>query len=418
VPCRLRQPARGRSPGSQDPFERFNRASFCFNDALDTAIVKPAAEAYTAVLPEIIRSGVANFFAEPRRRKDDNQTLELVCLLHITLLELADTAIYLAGRRVNDLVRRAGGKADAKRAERALDYRERIVSIKQILRDKSVSPERRLSAIEALIPDDIGIAPLNSASLARESVTTSPPACVPSSIACASSPSKGVPAIRHSSSGTPGGPCATLTRQGVPERSSLTRLRPWSSRMCPSRQSTEARGGLGARRQASEPDRRDATPGSSSRHGDPVFRTLPAPGQRSACLSKCSGEYGAVRGSGLEVTLAALVGEDGEDAAAVGFAHDALDEAVAFHSGDQPACGALAQVHDVGEVLGAALDVLAVGEGVESFELADADAVTCLQLPLQGLVHNGMPGYEIVPLLEQLPLVASLHVASIACNNI
>lgn len=123
-------------------------------------------------------------------------------------------------------------------------------------------------------------------------------------------------------------------------------------------------------------------------------------------------------GLGLQMTLATLVGEDDEDAAAVGFAYGALEEAVAFHSGDQPACGALAQVYDVGEVLGAALRVLGAGESFERFELADADAVPCLQLTLEGLVHDGMPNQEIVPLLDQLPLVTSIHASTVACTNI
>lgn len=118
-------------------------------------------------------------------------------------------------------------------------------------------------------------------------------------------------------------------------------------------------------------------------------------------------------GLGLQMTLAALVGEDDDDAAAVSGAQDALDKAVALHSGDQPACGALAQVHDVGEVLGAALGVLGGGKAFKRFELADADAVLCLQLALEALLHNGMPSQELVPLLDQLLLAARIHVTTV-----
>lgn len=45
----------------KDPLEPFNRAMFSFNDALDRAAVKPAAEAYTE-LPMFVQTGVANFF--------------------------------------------------------------------------------------------------------------------------------------------------------------------------------------------------------------------------------------------------------------------------------------------------------------------------------------------------------------------
>ncbi|MEO8018433.1 MAG: VacJ family lipoprotein, partial [Pseudomonadota bacterium] len=42
------------------PWERFNRASFKFNDALDRAIAHPIAKAYVKVTPKVIRTGVSN----------------------------------------------------------------------------------------------------------------------------------------------------------------------------------------------------------------------------------------------------------------------------------------------------------------------------------------------------------------------
>jgi phospholipid-binding lipoprotein MlaA len=51
-------------PGNpKDPIEGFNRAMFAFNEGLDSAIVKPVAKGYEAVLPSPIRTGVTNFFA-------------------------------------------------------------------------------------------------------------------------------------------------------------------------------------------------------------------------------------------------------------------------------------------------------------------------------------------------------------------
>jgi phospholipid-binding lipoprotein MlaA len=44
----------------RDPWERFNRASFAFNDKLDRAIAKPAAKTYKKVTPRIVRTGVSN----------------------------------------------------------------------------------------------------------------------------------------------------------------------------------------------------------------------------------------------------------------------------------------------------------------------------------------------------------------------
>lgn len=45
----------------QDPFEKFNRAMFQFNDTVDQAAVKPAAQMYKN-LPDFVQIGVGNFF--------------------------------------------------------------------------------------------------------------------------------------------------------------------------------------------------------------------------------------------------------------------------------------------------------------------------------------------------------------------
>lgn len=45
-----------------DPWERFNRAVFGFNEALDVTLVKPLAETYRAVVPRWLRKSVDNVF--------------------------------------------------------------------------------------------------------------------------------------------------------------------------------------------------------------------------------------------------------------------------------------------------------------------------------------------------------------------
>jgi phospholipid-binding lipoprotein MlaA len=45
-----------------DPFEPVNRAVFGFNEALDRAVLTPVAKGYQAVVPELMREGVSNFF--------------------------------------------------------------------------------------------------------------------------------------------------------------------------------------------------------------------------------------------------------------------------------------------------------------------------------------------------------------------
>ncbi|MGB0733025.1 MAG: MlaA family lipoprotein [Pontibacterium sp.] len=45
-----------------DPWEGFNRSVFKFNDGLDTYLLKPVTLGYKAVTPDIIETGISNFF--------------------------------------------------------------------------------------------------------------------------------------------------------------------------------------------------------------------------------------------------------------------------------------------------------------------------------------------------------------------
>jgi len=58
--CATLPPGAKRDP--RDPWERVNRTSYKINDALDRAVLKPAAVGYTRVLPQPVRTGVNNFF--------------------------------------------------------------------------------------------------------------------------------------------------------------------------------------------------------------------------------------------------------------------------------------------------------------------------------------------------------------------
>lgn len=48
---------------AKDPIEGWNRVVFGFNEGLDKAVLKPVAEGYRAVVPELVRSGISNVFA-------------------------------------------------------------------------------------------------------------------------------------------------------------------------------------------------------------------------------------------------------------------------------------------------------------------------------------------------------------------
>ena len=45
-----------------DPWESYNRTMYKINDTLDKAVLKPVAQGYKKVVPEIVRIGINNFF--------------------------------------------------------------------------------------------------------------------------------------------------------------------------------------------------------------------------------------------------------------------------------------------------------------------------------------------------------------------
>jgi phospholipid-binding lipoprotein MlaA len=56
----------GHIADSRDPWERYNRAMFEFNDNVDRAVVKPVAEAYRDYVPELVQVTLRNFFGNLR----------------------------------------------------------------------------------------------------------------------------------------------------------------------------------------------------------------------------------------------------------------------------------------------------------------------------------------------------------------
>lgn len=52
----------GASGNKRDPWENWNRKVFSFNEAVDEALLKPVATAYSELVPRPVRLGVDNFF--------------------------------------------------------------------------------------------------------------------------------------------------------------------------------------------------------------------------------------------------------------------------------------------------------------------------------------------------------------------
>ena len=58
----LNQESSGSMPQTSDSMEQFNRDVFKFNVSVDKLLIKPIAKAYKKVTPEVVDTGVTNFF--------------------------------------------------------------------------------------------------------------------------------------------------------------------------------------------------------------------------------------------------------------------------------------------------------------------------------------------------------------------
>ena len=50
------------TPSPGDPWEGFNRKVFAFNEVVDDAVLRPVAEGYRRVVPQLVRTGIGNVF--------------------------------------------------------------------------------------------------------------------------------------------------------------------------------------------------------------------------------------------------------------------------------------------------------------------------------------------------------------------
>ncbi len=64
--CATLHTAEGGTSSQLDPFEKWNRKVFAFNEDLDRAVLIPVATGYNKALPEPARGGIRNFFANIR----------------------------------------------------------------------------------------------------------------------------------------------------------------------------------------------------------------------------------------------------------------------------------------------------------------------------------------------------------------
>lgn len=78
-----------------DPIEPWNRLVFTFNDRLYFWVMKPAAQGYNAVIPEVVRSSVQNFF--------DNLSMPVRFVSSVLQAKMKSAGIELARFGVNSV---------------------------------------------------------------------------------------------------------------------------------------------------------------------------------------------------------------------------------------------------------------------------------------------------------------------------
>lgn len=85
---------------AHDPWERFNRGMYTFNDKVDRAVLKPVAKGYRAITPNAVEKGISNFFGnlgEIRVIANDILQLKLVRALSDTSRFVVNSTIGIAG---------------------------------------------------------------------------------------------------------------------------------------------------------------------------------------------------------------------------------------------------------------------------------------------------------------------------------
>jgi phospholipid-binding lipoprotein MlaA len=83
-----------------DPFERLNRSTYAFNDAVDRTVLKPVATAYRRFAPQPVRTGVTNFLSNlsyPTTMVNNALQLKLLAALSDAGRIVLNTTLGLGG---------------------------------------------------------------------------------------------------------------------------------------------------------------------------------------------------------------------------------------------------------------------------------------------------------------------------------
>ncbi len=103
-------------PDPRDPLEPFNRKIYAFNEGADRMVLKPVAKGYVAVMPQLARRGVTNFF---------NNNFNMVVTTFNDALQLKGTKVPVdIARIMTNLIFGLGGLIDVATALKIENRRE------------------------------------------------------------------------------------------------------------------------------------------------------------------------------------------------------------------------------------------------------------------------------------------------------
>lgn len=106
--------------------------------------------------------------AETRRLKSDSQAVEVVCFLRMTLLDLTDMALFMAARRISDLVRHAAARVQSKQTRGLTVYRECQEQIRAIVHDEAQPDDQKVATLKRLLPKSDNERRFSRAALVRQ----------------------------------------------------------------------------------------------------------------------------------------------------------------------------------------------------------------------------------------------------------
>lgn len=86
-----------------DPWERMNRGTFAFNEAADQYVIEPVAQGFDFVVPDLVETGISNFFENARMPRH---------VLNNLLQGRADDALFEVFRFALNVMMGVGGVVD------------------------------------------------------------------------------------------------------------------------------------------------------------------------------------------------------------------------------------------------------------------------------------------------------------------